>query len=140
MRRSKAEVYLHLVWATRGREPMVVPRLQEAIYSVITSIAERLGCEVLAVGGMPDHLHMVVRLLRKTSISQLVQQVKGASSHRANELLGTKKNFRWQEGYGVFSLSRSHLLKVIAYVQWQEEHHCSGRLWAEWEETDEPDD
>lgn len=95
-----------------------------------------MDCTVLALGGMPDHVHMVLRYPAKLGISKLLQQLKGISSHFANDRLGLPL-FRWQDGYGAFSLSRSHLTAAIEYVEHQEEHHAGGKLWPEWEETHE---
>ena len=142
MRRSKAEVYLHFVWATQSRASWLTPKLTPLVYDCIEVIARRLSCTVLAIGGMPDHVHLVVMLPPKTTISLLAQQVKGASSKLAANL-GQEGNshddslFRWQEGYGVFSFSRLDLPKVVDYVENQAQHHCGGKVWATLEETDE---
>lgn len=140
MRHNKAEVYLHFVWTTEGRQPFLDPRLERAAFRCIESQAAKLGCVVLALGGMPDHVHLVVRLPPRLSIARLVKQVKGVSSALANDLDDHTKHFRWQAGYGVFSLSRPHLKKVIRYVQEQKQRHAKKRLWADWEEPDTDSD
>ena len=93
---------------------------------------------------MPDHVHVVIQFPPKQSISGLVHQIKGVSSHFVHEQLPGNEIFRWQEGYGVFSLGRNQLKHVLAYVQNQKRHHASGKTWPQWEETDEeyipPDD
>ncbi len=137
MRRSKAEVYLHLVWTTYQRIPWLTPDLTPPVYGCIAGLAKRNGAEILALGGMPDHVHLVVKLSPKTAISLLAQQIKGASSRLAATLNKPQEPFQWQEGYGVFSVSRSHLERVIAYVENQVTRHTSGKVWADWEETDE---
>ena len=142
MRRSKAEVYLHLVWATHNRQPWLTPELAPPVYGCIETVARRLGCTVLALGGMPDHVHLVVMLPPKRAIYLLAQRVKGASSKLAADLSRQRQSpedgpFCWQEGYGVFSLSRTDLPKVIDYVQNQTRHHTGGRVWATLEEADE---
>jgi REP element-mobilizing transposase RayT len=137
MRRAKAEVYLHFVWATQGRQPWLTPERTPPVYRCIVGVAERLGCVVLAVGGMPDHVHPAVRLPPRLAVAQLAQQVKGASSKLAGDL-DRRERFRWQEGYGVFSLSRPHLSKVIAYIESQPRHHSAGgRPWPDLEGTGE---
>jgi putative transposase len=137
MRRSKAEIYLHLVWATRAREPALVGTVNETARRVIREEAQALGCAVVALGGMPDHLHLLARVSARVSASELAKQVKGASSRTINELLPDYESFRWQEGYGVFSVSRSHVARVAEYIEHQAERHAQQRLWPEWEETDE---
>ena len=134
------EIYLHLVWATRHREPLLTPQIERRIHRCIQSEAERLGVTVLAIGGLTDHVHFVVQIPANLSISDLMKQVKGVSSRFAlSELVG-KENllpyFGWQEGYSVFSLSRSHLDKVIPYVRNQRQHHADQTTWLTWEETD----
>ena len=93
MRRSKSEIYLHLVWATHNRQPWLTPKIAPPVYGCIANMAERHGCSVLAIGGMPDHVHLAVRLPPRTGISLLAQQIKGASSHLAAQLSSQKAPF-----------------------------------------------
>jgi putative transposase len=69
MRRSKVEVYLHLIWTTEGRQGWLTPGLAPPMYGCIANIAERVGCTVLAIGGMPDHMHLVVKSPSKTAVA-----------------------------------------------------------------------
>lgn len=136
-RQSKAEIYLHMVWATRLREPLVEPAIERAVHRCVEAEARDLGCVVLAINGMPDHVHMLVRIPTRISAAELAKQVKGVSSRFVNDQLPGHEGFRWQEGYGVFSVSRSHVKRVIAYIKGQKRHHEMEDLWPEWEETDE---
>lgn len=133
MGHSRAEVYLHFVWATQGRNPLIAGPLEDALHRVMAAEAQRLGCRVLATGGMPDHVHLLVSLPTNVSIARLVQQVKGVSSHMARDRVD---GFYWQEGYSVFSVTRSHCVRVKRYVLNQKQHHTDGNLWADWEETE----
>ena len=135
MRRSKAEVYLHLVWATHNRRPWLTPDLTPIVYDAITRVARRLKVTILAVGGMPDHVHLLVLLPPSQNIAQFAGQVKGASSRLAGET--SDAPFQWQEGYGVFSVSPSHVPRVLAYVRDQPRRHGIHHIWPDWEETDE---
>ncbi len=137
MRRSKSEIYLHFVWTTHDRQPWLTPELTPPVYRCICAIAKRLGCTVLAIGGMPDHVHLAVKLPPRTHISLVAQQVKGASSKLAGDLCRRELPFSWQEGYGVFSLSRPDVPQVVAYIQDQPRRHAKGRLWPDLEESDE---
>ena len=94
MRRSKSEVYVHLVWTTHNRHSWLTPMLAAPVYACITGVAQRLGCVVLAIGRMPDHVHLVVNLPPRTSIAQLAQQTKGASSKLAGDLGGRETGGR----------------------------------------------
>jgi putative transposase len=137
MRQCKAEVYLHLVWATLNRLPLLTSDIERAVYRCIENEALRLGCNVLAIGGMPDHIHLVVKIPTRLSIASLMNQVKGVSSHFVHERLPYNEGFFWQEGYGVFSVTPGHVRSVIAYVENQKQHHSEDRVHPRWEETDE---
>jgi putative transposase len=137
MRRSKAEIYFHLVWGTKNRLPLLTPHVERDIYRCIENEARRLGCVVLALNGVEDHVHMVVKAPTQVSAAQIAHQVKGVSSHFARDTFPACEAFTWQEGYAVFSLSRPHKDVVIAYVRNQKKHHAEGSVWSEWEETDE---
>ncbi len=137
MRRSKSEIYLHLVWATQDRQPLITPTVRERLYPFLEMQVRHLRCQILAIGGMPDHVHLVVRTPTTVCAAQLMKLAKGSSSAFVNDLTLRTPYFRWQEGYGVFSLCRPLLGKVIRYVEDQEQHHSLGRVWNEWEEIDE---
>ena len=129
MRRGKSEIYLHLVWATRNREPLITPELREQLYPFLEMQIKHLGCQVLAIGGMPDHVHVIVRVPTTICAAQLLKQVKGSSSAFANDFLRRTPYSRWQEGAGTFSLCPPFLAKAIRYVANQESHHAAGALW-----------
>ncbi|MHB9133572.1 MAG: IS200/IS605 family transposase [Armatimonadota bacterium] len=137
MRKTKAEIYLHFVWATKNRMPCITPDIERAVFRCIEEEAQRIGCTILALNGAPDHLHVVVKIPTRLSAAEFAHQTKGVSSHFMHDQLKNHEHVYWQEGYGVFSVSRSHLKRVIAYVEGQKQHHQTGMLWPEWEETDE---
>jgi REP element-mobilizing transposase RayT len=124
-RRNKLVFALHLVWATRNRRPLITEEVERLVYHAISSEATRLGCDVLAIGGMPDHVHLVVTAPATLSVSRLLNQVKGGSSSTIRNHFGTGRFFAWESGYGAFSLSPDHLKAAIAYVQRQKEHHAN---------------
>ncbi len=138
MRGSKVEVAVHLVWATYNRAPLLTGPVEEAVYALILREAKSLGCEVLAVGGMPDHIHAALVLPATISISDLVKRLKGSSSRMVTAEFGSQPFFKWQEGYAAFSFSRSHRTRIIDYVTNQKQHHADNETWLEWEETDVP--
>jgi REP element-mobilizing transposase RayT len=122
-----AEIYLHLVWGTWDRQPLLVGDRVEMVYRAIVHECAGLRAEVIAIGGMADHVHLLVRVPASLSPAALVKQVKGASSHLINPVHGPQASFRWQGGYGVFSVSRQHVSRIRRYVLNQEEHHREGR-------------
>jgi REP element-mobilizing transposase RayT len=96
-----------------------------------------MGCDVLAVGGVADHVHLAVRVPATLDIPKLMQQVKGVSSAFARDVFGPDRFFRWQDGYGVFSFHALQAERVIAYIERQQQRHAENRLWSEWEDPDE---
>ncbi|HZT44304.1 MAG TPA: IS200/IS605 family transposase [Chthonomonadaceae bacterium] len=137
MRHSKAHVYLHIVWTTWQRQPYITPDIERAVYHSIENEAKRLEATLLAIGGMPDHVHLVVKIPTRLSIARLMNQIKGVSSHCVHEQLPGHEAFRWQEGYGVFSMGLNQVGRAIAYVQNQKRHHANKTLWPQWEEAEE---
>ena len=134
MRRNKLAVYLHLNWATWDRLPLIAPNIERRLYRNIESQAQQMGCAVLALNGTSDHTHLLVSIPSTITIAELVKQVKGVSSHFANEELVPDNQFKWQGNYGAFSVSRWDLDKIIAYIKRQKEHHDANDLVNEWEE------
>ncbi len=134
MRRNKLALFVHLVWATWDRLPLVTPEIERRVYRNIEAEALGLGCKVLALNGMPDHVHLVVSLPSTVTIANLAKQCKGVSSHFVNETLKPEAGFKWQGTYGAFSVSRWDVDKIVGYVKRQKEHHAAGELAPEWEE------
>ena len=137
LRKRRPRHYLHLVWATKGREPLLTPELERQVHRCIESEARHLDCQVLALDGMADHVHPVVMLPTTVAVADLMKRVKGVSSALANDLNEHKILFRWQEGYVLLSVSYSHVDRVVAYVQNQNRHHASGKLIDILEQTQE---
>lgn len=137
MRQSKAEVYLHLVWAALGREPFLTAEIERPVYRCIENEAKRLDCEVLAIGGMPDHGHLCVKLPTPLAIAKMMNQIKDVSSHFVPDHLSDRPAFRWQEGYGVLSVGPNQVRNVLAYIGDQKRHHSDNSLHDRWEETGE---
>jgi putative transposase len=121
------EIYLHLVWGTWDRQPFLTGGRAETVYRAIVAECANLRVEVIAIGGMADHVHLLVSVPASVSAAALVKQVKGSTSHLMNPVHGAQAPFRWQGGYGVFSVSRQHLARIRRYVLNQEEHHRDGR-------------
>ena len=140
MPHSKSAIYVHIVWATWEREPMITEMWSNRIYGCIRSIINDQSCEPIALGGMPDHIHALVRLRPTVAVASLVKRIKGASSRMMNEQLTGASAFKWQRGYGAFSLSFTDLDAAEYYVRNQEHHHTVGAIWPVWEETPDADD
>jgi len=115
--------FFHLVFSTKNRTPCVDAKIEPRLYAFLTGIARDLECEVLALNGMPDHVHIVVRYPGDLSHADLVRHLKGRSSRWIHQTLPGLRAFAWQEGYGGFTVSRSALDRIVTYVKCQKEHH-----------------
>ena len=102
---------------------MIDTKWEERLRQYITSIVQNNGHKVIAINNMPDHLHLFVGLNPKQAISDLMRLVKCDSSEWMNDQKLTQRKFQWQEGYGAFSYSRSHIDAVVHYIDNQQEHH-----------------
>jgi REP element-mobilizing transposase RayT len=137
MSSAHTELYLHLVWATHRRQALITHALQPRIYGAIADQCAKMRSDVIAIGGMPDHTHLLLRYRPTVTIAEIARRVKGASSHLANQAAGAHA-FRWQDGYGAFTVSRSMVPRVRAYVLDQERHHAAGTLSPTFERTTPP--
>lgn len=123
----------HLIWATKLRRPLLTPQLENAVFDYLCMQAEKKNCRVYAVNGWVDHVHMVLSIPPILSVAEVVQQIKGASSHQFSQLY-------WQDGYGALTVGRRNLEIAIAYVRRQKEHHAgqTALKWLEQDENEEP--
>ncbi|HEX8244825.1 MAG TPA: IS200/IS605 family transposase [Longimicrobium sp.] len=126
MREPFTQLYVHLVWATWDRLPLLSPELLEVVDRAVRHECVGLGVQVEAFGGVADHVHLLVRIPAKVSIADLAKQVKGSTSHLLNKRL--KVPFKWQGGYGAFTVSKAVLHRVREYVLHQEQHHQYGTI------------
>ncbi|MBX3317381.1 MAG: IS200/IS605 family transposase [Phycisphaeraceae bacterium] len=115
--------FYHLVFSTKHRTPTIGAEIEPRLYPFLTGIARNLKCEVLALNGMPDHVHFVLMYPGDLSHSDLVRHLKGRLSKWIHESMPELREFAWQEGYGGFTVSRSALEQVVEYVKRQKEHH-----------------
>ena len=135
MRAPFTQRYLHCVWATWDRRPLITPRIEQAVYAAILDKCRELKCGCLAIGGMPDHMHLLVQLHTTVAVADLLKEVKGASSHLITHQVAPGEFFKWQGAYGAFTVSRDNVSAVKAYIERQKEHHARNDLWVEWEQT-----
>jgi putative transposase len=120
-----SSIYLQYIFAPKGRENKLQDSFREELHRYMTGIAHHLDhpCQILAIGSVEDHLHLVVKLHPMIAPAKFMQLVKANSSKWLNEKHFLKSKFEWQEGYGVFSYSHSQVEAVINYVLNQREHH-----------------
>jgi REP element-mobilizing transposase RayT len=123
-----AAIYLHLVWDTWDRAPLLTPEIERDVYRVIGAECVKCDVELIALGGTEDHVHLLVRLPPVLAPAELLKQVKGVSSHLINIQHALRTVFRWRGGYGAVSVSPRHLKQVAAYIARQKEHHTIGSV------------
>ncbi len=123
MANTYSQIYVHLVFATKERCPVLTDERQNEVYAYITELVKDYNSYLFAIGGMDDHLHLLISLHPAHSVSEVVRIIKANSSRIINKKEWLKRRFSWQEGYGAFSVSQSSLDKVIHYIKNQKEHH-----------------
>jgi putative transposase len=139
MRRSKIVSPMHFVFATRDRLPLITPEVEPQLWRLLTEQAQRMKCQVLAVGGMPDHIHIAVLFPATITYMEFVKQLKGSASRILKQAhLQTEDYFYWQKGYGAFGFSRTEIDRIVTYIHEQKERHARRSLWLSLEEVDEP--
>ena len=127
------QLFVHLVWSTWDRLPLITPEIGGRLLGCLRAKCEDLGCACLASEWVADHVHLIVRYPASVSVSALVGQLKGSSSHLANQILTDGGTFRWQHGFGAFSISKRSLDRAISYVMNQKNHHAEGTTFAQME-------
>jgi len=122
---SYSALYYHIVFSTKNREPWISPDIEQRVWSFVGGIADRNEMTPIKIGGLDDHLHIVVAIPPTLTISKAVQLLKGGSSRWIRTTFPDLETFGWQDGYGAFTVSKSQLPATITYVERQRERHTS---------------
>jgi putative transposase len=123
MPQSFGSIHMHVVFSTKGREPLIIPDITQRLYDYIGGTLRGNKCSLLDAGGVPDHVHLLVSMSRDMSAADLVRLVKSNSSRWIHETFSKLMGFAWQSGYGAFAVSYSQISDVKKYIGRQEEHH-----------------
>jgi REP-associated tyrosine transposase len=123
MANTFSQIYLQFVFAVKHRESLISKEHKEELHKYITGLVTNRKAKMLAVHCMPDHIHLFVGFKPVISIADFIKEIKVESNEFINSKKWIKGNFSWQEGYGVFSYSHSHIESVINYIHNQETHH-----------------
>lgn len=123
MSSTYSQIYIQIVFAVKGRQYLIQSNWEEELYKYITGIVQNKDQKMLAINGMPDHIHILIGMKPSCNLSDLVREIKKASNSFINEKKFCPFKFEWQEGYGAFSYSHSALDNVIGYIRNQKEHH-----------------
>ncbi|GIQ58808.1 transposase [Flavobacterium collinsii] len=123
MANTYSQLYIHIVFTVKGRQNLISKNWKAEIYKYITGIISDKGQKLITINGMPDHIHILIGLKPDKSISDLVRDTRANSSKFISEKKWINGKFEWQNGFGAFSYSHSHLTNIIKYIENQEEHH-----------------
>ena len=123
MANTITSLHYHVIFSTKNREPWISHDIEDRVWKFLGGIARENGMKALLIGGMPDHVHLALAMPPTQSVSKALQLLKGGSSKWIKDALPQMRNFAWQDGYGAFTVSKSNLPEVVAYIQNQREHH-----------------
>lgn len=136
MSKPYTQIYLHFVWRTWDRLPILEKGIRAAVFACLAVKCRSLGCEPVGIGGVEDHVHVLAEMSPSISPAKFVQELKGNSSHLITHKLKPGEFFKWQGGYGVFSVSKRNLDRAREYVLNQEAHHAEGTVYKELERVE----
>ena len=125
---SYYKLFYHFVWATKHREPLIMPEFEAQLYSAIAAKVKEMGGIVHAIGGMEEHLHLAASVPPKLALATFIGEVKGNSSHFVNHVIVPEFKLYWQDEYGVLSFSEKNLTVIVRYIKNQKKHHADGSI------------
>ena len=123
MGQSLVKNYIHIVFSTKHRKPLINSRIENELHRYLGGICNKLDCQVLKVGGYTDHIHILCMLSKKTTLVKLLEELKSNSSKWIKTKGEEYNSFYWQDGYGAFSVNPAQIDIVINYIENQKEHH-----------------
>lgn len=115
--------HIHYVFSTKNRERVLPKDVRDRLWAYMGGIAKQHGIIPIMIGGYDDHCHALLALPSTMTIAKAMQHVKGLSSKWLSETFPDLRNFQWQDGYGAFGVSMSHIDQTVNYIRNQEEHH-----------------
>lgn len=131
MPQSLAKVYLHIVFSTKYRRNLILPKIEKELYAYIGGVIKNLKGMPIKINGMPDHIHILATLPRTITIAKFLEEIKRSSSKWIKTQGSEFVDFSWQGGYGVFSVSQSKVEIVSKYISNQKAHHSKKTFKAE---------
>ncbi|MFH1832508.1 MAG: IS200/IS605 family transposase [bacterium] len=123
MSNTYSSMFYHCVWGTKKRHPFLISPVDVMVHDLIKTVIEQHGGRVLAIGGMPDHVHVLLSKKPTVAMSLLMQYAKGSTSRLIRETYVNMGSFSWQRGTGIFSIRYSDIGIVSAYIKKQARHH-----------------
>ena len=134
MPHSFNKIWIHAIWSTNERLPLIHKTVETKIHHFIAEELSKQGCPVTIINGMPDHIHCLFLLNPQKSIAEVIKQIKGSSSHFINQKNLIAEKFAWQTGYAAYSVSQSAVDKVFQYIRNQKKHHARKIFQQEYDE------
>ncbi len=116
-----SSLFVHIVFSTKNRFPYVTPEIRSRLYAYFGGVVRKNGATLIEIGGMPDHMHLLVKLTPQTVISDLLREIKVKTAYWARSV--SCEDFEWQDGYGVFSVGQPQAEQVRRYIRNQERRH-----------------
>ena len=132
MSHSYIKIWIHTIWATKNRLPLIRPAIEASLFSQMKEELTGCGCYVRIINGMPDHVHSLFSINAQKSIGDVIKQVKGGTSHWVNQQNTLLEKFAWQTGYAAYSVSESQFKKVFEYIKNQKSHHATNNFQREY--------
>ena len=123
MANTYTQLYVHVVFAVKGRQPLIPQQHKAELHQYITGILTHQKQKVIQINSMPDHLHFLIGMSPDARLSELVRDVKQHSTRFINRKQWVVGKFQWQRGYSAFTYSHSHMPGVARYIENQERHH-----------------
>lgn len=124
MKKTYTRIYIHCIFSTKKRKKLISPKIEKRLWKYIGGVAKRMEIEPVAIGGVEDHLHLLLSLPPNLSVSFIMQKLKSISSKWMNDTFYAKNRiFRWQIGYSAFSVGYSQKQMVTDYINTQRQKH-----------------
>jgi len=134
MANTYSSLFYHLVFSTKNRKSWIKPEIENRIWSYIGGIARAHNMQAIQVGGIDDHVHALLRAKPVHSPSEIAKLIKTETSKWIHQEFDQMRTFGWQDGFGVFSVSKSNVPKVVEYIKRQREHHLGESFEDEYEQ------
>lgn len=123
MANSFLSLHVHVVFSTKNRERWIHENIENELWSYMAGIIRTHGGKALQIGGMEDHIHILMMIPATIALSDFIKRIKGESSKWLSQSYTEMRGFHWQDGYGAFSIGQSQIPQTITYIQNQKEHH-----------------
>ena len=123
MANTFTQLRYHCVFSTKNREPSIAEKIEKQVWAIVAETANRHGMSAIRVGGIENHVHVLLAIPKTLAVAEAMKQLKGGSSHAVNQAGLVPGRFAWQDGYSAFTVSASSIPDVVEYIARQREHH-----------------